>query len=266
MQIDLDFKIPSIEPVHCELFERHRVVFNVLRLDQIHPTIHGNKWFKLKHNVAEIQRRGIKRVLSFGGAYSNQLYALAAAGREFGFETIGVIRGELVEPLNPVLRFALENGMQLHAISRSEYSHKQEPDFLAELKSRFGDFYLLPQGGSNALAVEGCMEIADYIRWQTDFPNRFIALPCGTGSTLAGILCGLQGKAESSPVTVYGIAVLKAKAYLQQQVQGWLQDRGVKCEFPWQISEQYHCGGYAKSSPGLVSFLQQFREWSNIPL
>lgn len=267
MPIDLTIKQAPIEPVRCDLLDQCRVRLNVLRLDRIHPIIHGNKWFKLKRNLETMQNLGLKRVVSFGGAYSNHLYALAAAGKHFGLETIGLVRGEICQPLNPVLSFAQQQGMRLIGISRSDYRHKTDKGFLQELESRFGDFYLLPEGGSNLLAVQGCEELVDSFGWQTTDRPRLVALSCGTGATMAGVVSGISKQDDqSNPASVIGVSVLKAGDYLQREVQQWLQRKQLSETAQWQIKENYHCGGYARSTPELTKFLQQFSTFSTIPL
>lgn len=254
---------PRIDSIDCDLLREHDVLLRVLRLDLMHPTLHGNKWFKLKHTIDRIQEQGIATVLSFGGAYSNHLYALAAAGKLFGFRTIGIVRGELVEPLNPVLQFAREQGMELVPCTRSEYRRQREPGFEAALRQRFGDFYLLPEGGSNALAVTGCAELAELLQWRSAARPRVVGLACGTGATLAGLISGLS-RAPREPVpTVLGTAVLRAPGYLAGAVRDLLEHDGV-C--PWSVLEQYHCGGYAKSTPALRAFLADFPRYSAVPL
>ena len=125
MQIHLPVEPPPIQKIDCALLDECGVSLRVVRLDLIHPLINGNKWFKLKHNLAAASRQGYHTLLSFGGAYSNHLRALAAAGKRFGFKTIGVVRGEIVSPLNPVLRFAQSSGMELVAMSRTDYRTKK---------------------------------------------------------------------------------------------------------------------------------------------
>lgn len=265
MHPDLQFSTPRIEAIDCELLQRHDVMLNVLRLDQVHPTIHGNKWFKLKRNLAAIEQSGCKRVVSFGGAYSNHIYALAAAGKIFNLETLGLIRGELSKPLNPVLQFAQDQGMQLIAVSRGDYRRKQQQDFLATLAERFGEFSLLPEGGSNALAVEGCMEIADFIRWGEPQRPRVLAVACGTGATLSGLIRGVAAKPQPAP-QVIGVAVLKAHGYLQRETENWLHPHSELILPRWRVVDDYHCGGYAKSNASLHKFIAEFRSWSDVPI
>lgn len=301
MQHGLNIAAPAIEAIHCDLLTQRTVRLNVLRLDRIHASVHGNKWFKLKGNIEQIRQLGSKRVVSFGGAYSNHIYALAALGKILGFKTMGFIRGEIVQPLNPVLAFADNAGMQLTAISRGDYRRKHEPVFLRQLLANLGDCYMLPEGGSNLLAVKGCEEIVDFLRWPANAgvassdsgeatvvsedgarsegkseagSRRFLALSCGTGATIAGIISGLERQGYGARVKVIGVSVLKAQAYIAKQVQYWLaqldaqrspgssQRRTVN----WRIAEDYHCGGYGKSSSELTAFMADFAGYCQIPI
>ncbi len=263
---DLEIEQARIDSVHCELLDRCDVTLNVLRLDQIHPTIHGNKWFKLKRNLDQFQREGKTRILSFGGAWSNHLYALAAAGKVFSMDTIGIVRGEIPQPLNPVLAFAKRQGMQLIPVTRAEYRRKHEQGFIKELRSRLGEFELLPEGGSNLAAVKGCEEIVDAVRWQSSERPRLLALCCGTGATMAGIVSGLTAQAQENLPRVLGISVLKAEGYLQGEVQAWLHRNRCQTDLNWWVEDNYHCGGYARSNPRLQAFLSEFAEFSQLPL
>ena len=278
---------PPLELLSHPLFLRHGVSVGVLRLDLIHPTIHGNKWFKLKRNLADLRARDRRRVLSFGGAYSNHLYALAAAGKAFGFETIGVIRGEIVEPLNPILAFASEQGMQLIPLSRADYRLKESAEIIARLRARFGDVDIIPEGGSNLLAVEGCAEIVDSLDWSLfdksadqmgiESLNRVVAVSCGTATTLAGLVHGLESCGEASSLTpqVYGVAVLRARDYLKSEAAKWLSLAGAEAcsggaspkeRVRWMIDERYHFGGYARKSAELTTFTHQFESITGLPL
>jgi 1-aminocyclopropane-1-carboxylate deaminase len=301
MQPGLNLAAPTIEAIHCDLLRRHGVELNVLRLDRIHASVHGNKWFKLKGNIEQIRLLGPNRVVSFGGAYSNHIYALAALGKILSFKTTGFIRGGIVRPLNPVLAFAENAGMQLIAIGRGDYRRKHEAEFLRELLVDFGDCYLLPEGGSNLLAVEGCTEIVDFLQWPSNADvagsdsgegeavrensarveekseaggRRFLALSCGTGATIAGIIAGLERQGYGSEVSVIGVSVLKAEGYIAKQVQYWLGrldaqqslGNGQRSAVHWCIAEDYHCGGYGKSRPELTAFMAEFAGYSQIPI
>lgn len=157
------------------------------RDDLIDPTVPGNKWRKLEHNLLAAEEQGRTTLLTFGGAYSNHIRAVAGVGRACGFRTVGVIRGDRTEPLNWSLSYAASQGMQLTYLDRETYRHKHEPEVLDGLRERFGDVYVLPEGGSNALAVQGCAELPAEITAEFDV----ICCPCGTGGTLAGIAAGL---------------------------------------------------------------------------
>jgi 1-aminocyclopropane-1-carboxylate deaminase/D-cysteine desulfhydrase-like pyridoxal-dependent ACC family enzyme len=142
------------------------------RDDLIHPAIPGNKWRKLVPNLSAARDQGYRRLLTFGGAWSNHIRATAAAGRLFGFETIGVVRGEEHRPLSPVLAEATSNGMRLTYLDRTTYRRKHTPEVIERLHAEFGDFYLVPEGGSNELAVRSCREIPAEIQTFTSSGAR----------------------------------------------------------------------------------------------
>ena len=174
------------------------------REDTIHPFISGNKYRKLKYNLLEAKKQGKETLLTFGGAFSNHIAAAAYAGHEQGIKTIGVIRGEELSNKwqdNPTLQLAHEHGMQFHFVSRSAYRLKNEPSFIQKLKEKFGDFYLLPEGGTNALAVKGCAEILTDADAQFDY----ICSAVGTGGTVAGLI-----NASLPYQTVLGFPALKS--------------------------------------------------------
>jgi 1-aminocyclopropane-1-carboxylate deaminase len=222
------------------------------RDDLINPDVPGNKWRKLKYNLAEAERSGCRALLTFGGAYSNHIRATAAAGDRFGFDMIGVIRGEEHLPLNDSLAYAVRHGMRLSYLDRSTYRRKQDPAVVARLRQEFGNFYLVPEGGSNGLGVRGCAEIPAEIAEDFDV----ICCPCGTGGTLAGIALGLQPIQQA-----LGFSVLKNGGFLVDEVvrlQREAATREVSC--CWDIELGYHFGGYAKSTPELAAFIADFKE------
>ena len=266
MPVEISISAAPIEPLRCELLEQKAVLVNVLRLDKIHPLLNGNKWFKLKYNLEQFQRQHQLPILSFGGAYSNHLHALAAAGKLIGMKTIGVLRGELVQPLNPVLQFASEQGMTLLPISRADYRRKLDADFVADLRRKLGDFHLLPEGGSNASALKGCGETVLSIKWQTQTSKRLLALSCGTGTTMAGLLAGLADQSPEHPPEVLGVSVLKAQGYMARQVREQLRDRAAESVPSWRIDDAHHCGGYARENQALRAFLTDFASFSDIPI
>lgn len=221
----------------------------------------GNKWRKLKCNLLEAKRLNQKKLLTFGGAYSNHLAAVAEAGQLFGFQTIGIVRGEQTLPLNLTLQFCNDCGMQLHYVSRADYKNKNLSLFINKLHQGFGDFYMLPEGGTNHLAIQGCREITREIATQCNnhLPN-YIAVACGTGGTLAGIISELNGNSQA-----IGISVLKGD-FLQKEVAKLLENESTTHYTNWQIKTDYHCGGYAKFTPELIRFINDFKTQYDIPL
>ena len=237
------------------------VRLQVLRLDSYCPDMSGNKLFKLKYNIIEALERGCQQVVSFGGAYSNHIHALAMAGQVYGIKTIGIIRGEKTEPLNPTLADAQAAGMTLLYISREEYRLRDHPEYLRKLKDRYAPCMLIPEGGSNSFGMKGCGEILDHIHHHIGMDYDFLALPCGTGATMAGLLCALpEGK------RIIGFSVLKAGDHLEREVLGFLKDLAVKHKVQWHIEQGYHCGGYARVNQALASFVEDFEARHNISL
>jgi 1-aminocyclopropane-1-carboxylate deaminase len=224
------------------------------RTDLIHPTISGNKFYKLKNNLSEAQAQGLNTLLTFGGAYSNHIAATAAAGHEYGFKTIGIIRGEeLVDKIadNSTLRQAQAYGMQLHFISRSDYRRKGDVDFIKQLESKFGEFYLIPEGGTNALAVQGCEEILNE-QDQQDFD--YVCCAVGTGGTIAGII-----NSSGDQQKVLGFPALKGD-FLFDEITQW-----TTCS-NWDLCLDYHFGGYAKTTPELLQFINYFQQQTQIEI
>jgi 1-aminocyclopropane-1-carboxylate deaminase/D-cysteine desulfhydrase-like pyridoxal-dependent ACC family enzyme len=227
------------------------------RDDLIHPTISGNKWRKLKYNLAEAYQLGLDTLLTFGGAYSNHIHALSSASKIFGFNSIGVIRGEPHLPLNPTLSYANNNGMKLHYVDRSKYREKAEKFFIDELHQLFGDFYLVPEGGTNNLAVKGCAEIIEQIKIDFDY----IATACGTGGTISGLICGLEGKRN-----VIGIPVLKGAEFLNEDIACLTRAYADRNYTNWSLNLNYHFGGYAKITKELILFMNEFENTNDIKL
>ncbi len=217
----------------------------VKREDVLHSEISGNKFRKLKYNLTEAQNLGFTKLLTFGGAYSNHIAAVAAAGKEFGFETIGVIRGEELQEKyleNPTLKKASENGMQFEFVSRTQYRDKNNAAFLDQLKNKFGDFYLIPEGGTNNLAVKGCKEILT----DDDKLFDFICCAVGTGGTISGIINSLKPHQKA-----IGFPALKGD-FLTEDIQKYAENS------QWNLVTDYHFGGYAKINEELKQFMKQF--------
>lgn len=221
----------------------------VKREDLIHPYLSGNKWYKLKYNLQEAKRLKKDSLLTFGGAYSNHIYSTSAAGKIINLDTIGIIRGEEHTPLNPTLSFAKANGMKLFYLNRKSYRKKNSSEIINELEIKFGDFYLLPEGGTNELAVKGCREILNSINIDFDY----ICCPCGTGGTIAGLISGLKGKKFA-----LGFAVLKGASFLKEDVSALLIKVDNNKYDNWDINLDYHFGGYAKYNRELLKFVYEF--------
>ena len=246
-----------LQEVDDQFLKERNISLLVKREDLNHPYLSGNKWHKLKYNLEEAKKQDKDTLLTFGGAYSNHIYAVAAAGKLFNFKTIGIIRGEEHKPLNPTLSFAAENGMHLYYLDRVSYRKKESPEILDKLEKIFGDFYLLPEGGSNKLAVKGCSEIINKINIDFDY----ICCPCGTGGTFAGLVAGLNGNGYA-----LGFAVLKGDSFLKLNVKTFLKSLDIDYLDNWDINLDYHFGGYAKFNKELIDFVIRFTSLTQIPI
>lgn len=248
------FKIDSsiIERVDLSLFGIPNGQLDVKREDLLHPHISGNKFRKLKYNLICAKKSGKETLLTFGGAYSNHIGAVAAAGKEFGFKTIGVIRGDelKITPLNHTLAFARKLGMELHFITRETYRKKEHPEFINHLKKEFGDFYLLPEGGTNNLAVKGCREILT----KNDAAYDYICMAVGTGGTIAGII-----ESAAKHQKVVGFSVLKG-VFQESEIRNYT----AKANF--ELTDLYSFGGYGKIDSELIRFINEFKIKTGIPL
>ncbi|MBV9795803.1 MAG: pyridoxal-phosphate dependent enzyme [Actinobacteria bacterium] len=225
--------------------------FFLKRDDLISPDLPGNKWRKLKYNLEAARAAGQRTLLTFGGAYSNHVRATAAAGARFGFATVGVIRGEEHRPLNPSLRDAADRGMRLVYLDRASYRAKTSAAVIAPLREEFGDFYLLPEGGSNALAARGCAELTAEIT----VPFDVLCVPCGTGGTLAGVAAGLtEGQRAVGFSALRGGAGFLPAAVRALQDEAFGGPRG-----DWRVDDEFHFGGFARRTPELDAFIAGFR-------
>ncbi|MCK5101292.1 MAG: 1-aminocyclopropane-1-carboxylate deaminase/D-cysteine desulfhydrase [Cyclobacteriaceae bacterium] len=247
---------PIVQIFDADL-KKNKVELFIKREDLTDPFISGNKYRKLKYNLINAKENGFETLLTFGGAYSNHIHAVAYAGFKFGFKTIGIIRGEETKPLNPTLEDAASFGMNFHYVSRAEYRRKNEHDFISWLKMEFGNFYLIPEGGSNALAVKGCTEILSGVSHHFDH----ICCACGTGGTIAGIISGLNGNHR-----IWGYPALKKGEFLKIDISNLIYDYNSKSYENWDLITEYHFGGYAKYSFELIKFINRFKKMHNIQL
>lgn len=242
----------SIPTQQITLSTGHQI--DVLRLDKTDAHISGNKWFKLKYNLIDAVEKGAERILTFGGAYSNHIHATAAACRNLGLSAIGIIRGEEHQPLNPTLQFAQHCGMEVHYITRSQYRDKYTVELLEEFKNKFGDFYLVPEGGTNNLAVKGASEIPNLFKKKYDF----ISLSAGTGGTTAGII----NNNICTHSKILSFPALKGGEFLANDVENLLRYKPQNLE----LVCDYHFGGYAKTTPELLTFIKQMNMDFDLPL
>jgi 1-aminocyclopropane-1-carboxylate deaminase/D-cysteine desulfhydrase-like pyridoxal-dependent ACC family enzyme len=250
------FNVPSpLVQIHDPNAAQRGIEVWVKRDDLIHPQISGNKWRKLRYNIQYIQKHKINRIITFGGAYSNHLFATAAAGKIFGIETLGIVRGEELIGDNPTLQFCQRMGMHLVYISREDYRNKNSREFLDRLENNYPRSYIIPEGGANDLAVYGAREITQEITVDFDI----ICCSVGTGTTLAGIVQGL-----SAEQIAIGFSSLKGGAFLFDQVSHFIKEKARLRQFS--IQTDYHFGGYAKTQPELLDFMQEFLWRHNIQL
>ncbi len=230
------------------------ITLAIKREDQIHPHISGNKYRKLIYNLIAAKKQELNTLLTFGGAYSNHIAATAAAGSEFGFQTIGIIRGEeLFDKINqnPTLLFAQKCGMQFKFISRITYRQKNEKGFTTRLKKEFGDFYLIPEGGTNSHAILGCEEILS----EQDNDYDFICVAVGTGGTIAGLINTIKPHQK-----ILGFPALKGD-FLKADISTLTASTNS-----WDLITDYHFGGYSKIKPELITFINKFAKETGIPL
>lgn len=249
----MNFKVHLSENQAVDLGPDFNQRLCVKREDLIHPHISGNKYRKLKYNLDQATSKQKRTLLTFGGAFSNHILAVAAAGNQFGFNTVGVIRGEeLVNQVdnNPTLKLAESYGMHFKFVTREVFRNKTSAAFVQKLKNTFGDFYLIPEGGTNDLAIKGCEEILS----EDDFDYDYICCSVGTGGTISGII-----NASKPDQKILGFPALKGD-FLQEEISKFAKNLN------WQLINDYHFGGYAKINSELISFMNQFKREYQIPL
>jgi len=257
------FKIPSpLQEIAHPLFNEKGISLFVKRDDLIHPEISGNKWRKLKYNIAVAQHKGVDTVLTYGGAHSNHIAATAAAAELYGMKSIGIIRALDADINNPTLSYARSAGMHIHRVSREEFKNIDSLDYLESMKSMFGAFYNIPQGGANYYGIQGCMEIMGEIKIKA----QRIFIGCGTGTTLSGLAIANPG------MDLYGVSALKGGAFLRGEVERKVDSVYKDTETTASQMERVHIitdahfGGYAKIKPELVSFIRNFYTETGIKL
>ncbi len=236
--------------------EEKRIELQVKRLDLIHDEVQGNKFFKLKYNLEKAKSEGHSTILTFGGAFSNHIYATAKAAEAEGFTAIGLIRGEPMDPLNHTLDQAEKSGMALHFIDRTSYRRKAEVDFIEDLHQKFGSFYLIPEGGTNQLAIQGSSEIL----METDRKSTHICTSIGTGGTFAGLANSVHQNQN-----LLGFSSLKGD-FIHSEIQNILTQHQLNPKVAYQTFDQFHFGGYGKYNQSLIEFIWWFFETFGIIL
>lgn len=250
-----------LEPVRVSWAETAGINLQILRLDQIHPLLSGNKWYKLRLNLREALKLNAAAVLSFGGAYSNHLHALAWAGHKLGMPTIAVVRGEAEYAANPTLTDARKWGMQLHFVDRQIYRRRHDPDYQKELLASFPGSYIVPEGGSNALAVKGFYDLFEQPCWRPSGMPDLLVAPCGTGGTLAGLITAADQRCR-----VLGMPVLKKADFLYADIAALVGESEAESASSWALDMEAHFGGYGKISEPLLAFMKAFEAETGIEL
>lgn len=230
----------------------------VKREDLLHPQLSGNKFYKLYYTLQRARQQGITRLLSFGGAYSNHIHALAAAGALFDFETVGIIRGSPGAYPSPTLADAARWGMRLQHVSRADYRRRYDAGYWAELQAQWGACLIIPEGGSHADGVSGARAIAAALN---PVAYDLLCLPCATGTTLAGMI-----SAARPQIRIQGYCVLKGMQTLAADVAQLLSACGPDPLPEWDICHDYHGGGYARMPQTLLDFMHKFTLETGIPL
>ncbi|MBF6057056.1 1-aminocyclopropane-1-carboxylate deaminase/D-cysteine desulfhydrase [Thiomicrorhabdus heinhorstiae] len=254
---------PLIELKAPVFNEKHLRVW-VKRDDLNHPLIQGNKWHKLRLNLLQAQKHSASTLITFGGAYSNHIAATAAAAKEFGFKSLGLIRGDELaenkENWSPTLEQAALNGMQFEFLSRRDYRRRHEADFIHTYRQRYPDGYFIPEGGSNDLAIEGLQILAQQIDAQCpDWSRLYCSV--GTGATLAGLIRHTAYRANKQLI---GVCSIKQGDYLIHDIRRWIGDATKHNR--WILDTEHHFGGYAKQPPELQQFMHSFQQEFSIEL
>ncbi|WP_340077848.1 1-aminocyclopropane-1-carboxylate deaminase/D-cysteine desulfhydrase [Leptobacterium sp. I13] len=253
MSFDFSTIVSINQKIELPVLKEKKIELFIKREDLLHPHISGNKYRKLKYNLLKAKEDSQHTLLTFGGAFSNHISAVAAAGKEYGFQTIGIIRGEELESkttANPTLQFAQACGMHLHFVSRSNYRNKNTLEFIHKLDQKFGDFYLIPEGGTNELAIKGCEEILT----EKDAYFDIVCVAVGTGGTVSGIINCLKPRQQ-----VLGFPALKG-SFLKNDIRKFANNN------QWELIDYYHFGGYGKVCEELIVFINGFKKETGVSL
>lgn len=233
---------------------------SVLRLDRLGGAAPGNKSFKLQPYLEQARRQGVRRLVSFGGAWSNHLHALAAIGAEQGLETVGIVRADPQEPATPMLEDAARAGMHIERVGRTAYRARNEQHYIERLMRHHAPCLIIPEGGASQQAAQACAAVAELVRQHAP-PAAKIVLAVGTGTTLAGVVAALEGTRE-----VIGVSALRGARDLDGRVQELLVELSPSESARWHLVHDYHCGGFGRVNAALRAFVLEFESVQGIPL
>jgi 1-aminocyclopropane-1-carboxylate deaminase/D-cysteine desulfhydrase-like pyridoxal-dependent ACC family enzyme len=251
---EIQFNEPTFSKLNPEFFGKNNLEIFILRLDEIHPVISGNKLFKLIYFLAEAKNSRDKKIITFGGAYSNHLAATAFACKELKIKTVGIVRGEKPKVLSPTLLFCLENEMQLEFIDRESYRKINQKYFLKELKNKHGEHILIPEGGFSIEGKQGAGLINEHFN---DKHFTHVCVPVGTATTFAGLVDSNKNETQ-----IMGFGVLKNFIDIEKR----LAELKVSPEKKYFFFNDYHFGGYAKKTDALIAFMNEFYKENKIAL
>jgi len=254
------FKVaPSLQSMSFNLGRGRNVSIDCLRLDKVHPFISGNKWYKLKHHIYSACSSGKSGLLSFGGAHSNHLHALAFAGKKLEFKTIGVVRGHPLKELTPTLQDCVDWGMTLQWLSRRDYRNVAPLKCIQDYSKKYPDIWVIPEGGASDHGILGVQELFTDLWSLGKLNHDVIACPVGSGATLAGVVSAQLGGAQC-----IGFSALKRAYDLESRVESYLNL--AETINPWQICHDYHFGGFAKINTRLTDFISDVHQKQGVLL
>ncbi len=251
-------ELTPLQPLTKAIFQHKNIQVWLKRDDLNHPLIQGNKLHKLKYNLQKAKQLNCDTLISFGGAYSNHIAALSIAGKEQGFRTLAYIRGDELkntpEKWSHTLKEAHKYGMEFVFLTRQDYRKKNSDSFLKNLSQQQPNAYIIPEGGTNSLAVKGFKETINHLDIQCpEWTHLFTAV--GTGGTLSGL-----SKYANEKQKIQGVATLKNAGYLEEDI-GKLTPKKN-----WQLLTEYHGGGYAKNNPQILDIQTWFEQNFNVLL
>lgn len=255
--LEKELLLPSpLVSINLPLTIEKNIHLYIKREDLIHPWVSGNKWRKLKYNLDYALQNNFQTIITFGGAFSNHLYATAGACALLGIKSIGIIRGE-IDHQNPTLKFCLEKNMTLIPVSRSAYREKEASKEIQDIIQKYPDAMVIPEGGTNQLALKGVGEIWDELNQQLTKTPHYITLSAGTGGTTAGLL-----SYNNYPTQIISFSALKSD-HLEEEI---LSLTSYKNKEKLNMVNEYHFGGYGKWTDELIQFISDFESMTGIPL